>query len=433
MMYLRTCKLPWLVGLFLLNTDSAAASMDDVFRYFNEDFNRLSPAQLVGRYATVIDHLSGLSIVNSPDLVTKSRGELIEEYMKSSHDRPYQQKSGEQAGFEFILRAHGFLDKDEEYTAHFVDQNFDDLVGFYNFSLDQLVLLEGLSTSQMEDTLMHEMVHAGQNHAVGLDRMYEDDEITLDEFLARSAIVEGQAQAMKSLVKIAEYDIDVQQKKLIDNLEQWRHQVYAQLGTEGELAAFKLFPYVDGFIFVLDQYLTHEVKRFESMLIDLPTTTSQILHRTKIEGRNYGNRTTLAKLKLPSSSLPDTEKQFSSRLGEFYVQRMFGNVFSHEQSANQTAAAGWVDDEVLVLRSGGRDYAVWELVWSTEKDAIEFAERYRKFITMSGNKPMGNDTESEASGQASVLVDKQRKRTLVFAGGPADDERTAILKLTEWP
>ncbi len=428
---LKICNIPLicLTVSLAFNNAVSATGMDDVIHYFDNDFSRFTPSLLIERNSSIIEHLSGLSIGHNFNYKIKRRGDLLQEYSKSFHEVSYQKRPEEQAGFEYTLRSHDFLAEEVKFLPGLVKLNYGDIAGYYDFTDKMLVLLDGLSTEQMEATLLHEMVHAGQDNVIGLQNVYDYERMSFDETLARKAVIEGQAQIISFLIEFADYDIDNTQKtKLLKKLSQSRYEEYVKDGTGEHLMPFKLFPYIDGALYVLAEYWLQDNREFSNMLKHLPKTTEQVLHGLEPGDYEYEKLTNLEQLQRSLASFNDSSIVYRSRQGEFYILRLFTNIFPNDEAINRSAAGGWADDEIVVFRTGDRTYSVWELFWDNETDVTEFVERYQQYLLKSSHLTAIHNSGSKLNVLSNIVFDNQAKHVLIFSGDIYDSERKEIIE-----
>ncbi len=388
-----------------------AEGIGDAIQYFNEDFGRVSPEDYINRYKHKIKKITGLEVSDTLKIESSTKG-FLREQAHSSHDAINSEKElHENEGFEFILRSHGFLGEDEQYKSSYFFHSYDEIAGYYDIEQQKMVLLETRDDESMQALLLHEMMHAAQDNYLRLNSIYSNNELSLDEYFAKTALIEGQAEAVGYLENLSKLQYEYDPLEILDKFDDWLLGLTSN--TEDSSEVFKSFPYAYGLFFVLEQYFMHENKDFKVMLENLPTTTEQVLHRDKYVECEPRKETNLEAIDFSSSNLfAEVDVLLATTLGEFYILQMFSNTLSESSVSSRSIASGWGGDHMVVLRNGEQKFSVWETVWDTSNDALLFYEEYKK---------IGNQADNDDFVEKNIFLHEKNNRVLVFAGDVPGD------------
>ncbi|HYO89099.1 MAG TPA: hypothetical protein VER79_10640 [Candidatus Limnocylindrales bacterium] len=254
----------------------------------------------------------------------------------------------------------------------------------------------GSSLSITEQVIfVHEYTHALQDQHFGLDAL-NDPAVTAvpDRALALTALIEGDATAAMQV-----YAQELMRQNPLAALSLLAEGALSNTltlppGTPEVLARELLFPYEDGFDFVLAISRESGWDAVDAAYANPPTTTEQILHPEKyLAGEG-------------AIEQPDWEigppwlgegwvERWNVPLGEYYLREHLRTLMPATQAS--AAATGWGGDRFTVFESseGAR---LWVLTsgWDTPEDEAEFLEAYREGLTNAYGPVLREDNRCHA-------------------------------------
>jgi len=282
----------------------------------------------------------------------------------------------------------GHLDRDEPQDLMDFQHGF--IGGFYSYDKTLWVVtdkdrieLDELSQWELL-TLVHEMVHAIQDHHFNLARTGGAAQHTLDASLAWSSVVEGDAIYHEG--RWAEAALGIPADEVLGD-GSW-HDIPA--GLHRELS----FPYTAGADAVAWFIEAHGREALNSLLQDPPSATSQILHPELLasgwEPEYLYSYSTLPQRQIRASlGIWWTPRQ-SGTLGEFHLANyLLGDApFDRDwfkRDANRAvldAVEGWTGDRYYLFANPEGEAALVAYVrFADEGEAREFAEAHRAIAT----------------------------------------------------
>ena len=273
-----------------------------------------------------------------------------------------------------LYRLLGYLRADQDYYSLYVSLADSDILGFYNPLNDTLVVgteggtasFEALSAGE-RGVLVHELVHAIQDHHFRLDEKFKTVVDDLDRNLAYTAVVEGDANTHQQLYRRRA------------GLAAGPHVFLTLSGTQQlplPIAREFQFPYTMGADWITGVRGKGGTAAIDQLLETPPSGTWQVLHP---------DRTGFTPAEAP---LPD----LSRALGEGW-NRDSGGTFGEFQWGNflQTrlrgldslaAASSWIGDGYGVYRNGGESIAVFSARTTASGDA-KLSAAVREWIASS--------------------------------------------------
>ena len=251
-----------------------------------------------------------------------------------------------------------------------------DVVGFYDRVAKELLILSSGQQGLHPDekwVFVHEVIHALQDEAIGLDSLYPDKWLREDSLLARKALVEGDARYFDWRYR-NEFLTDAEKSQLFTSFsgggssEVREIQFFSKIGR---------FPYSKGIQFVY-QLLRHGgVEALNQAFANLPQSTEQILWPEK-----YLAGETPVEISLPDflqALGPSWHVLDSGVIGEYILRLYLENHLDEETALN--GASGWGGDSYAIVRDGEEgDTALVSLsVWDYAYEAEEFFETYEQY------------------------------------------------------
>ena len=234
------------------------------------------------------------------------------------------------------------------------------VVGFYDPKRKTLFVVEGRSGVERETVIRHELTHALQDQYVNLDSIQNtlgDD----DRVEAAQAVFEGHATVMMvgNAARTIAWD------KARESIRDARAASPVFSAAPAFLAEGLLFPYLGGAEFVRNAM--GDGASSAQLLTNLPTSTSQILHRER-----WGAQANPAEV-VRFAAPPGTTIRYQNSFGEFETRLMLAELLG-DVSRGSTAARGQDGDQYAVIAMPDADGFAWVCVWDTPLDAEEFAE-----------------------------------------------------------
>lgn len=234
------------------------------------------------------------------------------------------------------------------------------VVGYYDPKSKTLYVVEGRAGVERETVIRHELTHALQDQYVNLDSIQNiqgDD----DRVEAAQAVFEGHATVMM----IGNAARTIAWDKARESIREARAANPVFGAAPGFLAEGLLFPYLGGAEFV--RTAMGDGVTSAQLLAELPTSTSQVLHRDKWGPR--GNPADLVRITAPAGLKIGYQNSF----GEFETRLALAELLGDVGRA-AAAARGHDGDRFAVLALPSGDGLAWVTVWDTPLDAEEFAE-----------------------------------------------------------
>ena len=211
------------------------------------------------------------------------------------------------------------------------------------------------------------MVHALQAQHLNLNQTFKQEKDS-DRALSYQSVIEGDATLamlayLASLVNVP-FEVFVQKMSTIgDQIKEHLQGGQVQISTAPAIVRVSLLsPYMDGLMFMAEQYRRGGWEAVDAAHRDLPKSMEQILHPEK-----YLDREPPRSLKLPELSNLRTQGYTLVKrdtLGELELSVFFAKNSGEDRNAK--AASGWAGDRLHVYRSTeGEGAAVWLTAWDS--------------------------------------------------------------------
>jgi hypothetical protein len=316
---------------------------------------------------------------------------------------------------ELVLKKFGLLPRDFDLEKLLVALLREQIAGYYDPKTKTVNLLDWVPMEEQEPVMAHELTHALQDQAIGLDKWMKKGDKDLGEIKkdptpediendemndAREAVVEGQAETVMMQYELAPVGRSIADSpELVETME-------AQManGTD-DSKVFKdapiflkeslTFPYSYGMRFVIKlMEKGGREKAFAGVLVNPPHTTRQIMQpETYLSGE-----------KIAPMRVPEFKRDFKD-----YVKFDFGAMGEFDVAVLIEQYAGKKLSERLYPEwRGGYYYAarpkndaaaplglIYVSRWSSAEKASEFAEIYARSLTKRYKKAeeVGNASE----------------------------------------
>jgi len=234
------------------------------------------------------------------------------------------------------------------------------VVGFYDPKSKTLYVVEGRPGVERETVIRHELTHALQDQYVNLDSIQnvvgEDDRVE-----AAQAVLEGHA----TVIMIGNAARTIAWDKARESIRDARAASPLFAAAPAFIAEGLLFPYLGGAEFV--RTAMGDGVSSAALLRDIPTSTSQILHRERWGAS--GNAAESVRI-TPAAG---ATVRYDNSFGEFETRLLLADLTGDVGRA-VAAARGMDGDRYAVVAVRGGEGLLWASVWDTPLDAEEFAE-----------------------------------------------------------
>jgi hypothetical protein len=335
---------------------------------------------------------TGLSIKKHVKRRLTSRDEVVAYLTKHMKDDDVKRLQRS----ELVLKKFGLLPRDFNMEKLLVDLLREEVAGYYDPKTKTVNLLDWVPMEEQEPVLAHELTHALQDQAVGLDKWMKKGEKDLGEIKkdptpediendeiddAREAVIEGQAQAM-----MFQYALAPAGRSLVDSPDLVQAMETETLTGTPNTKVFNeapifmkeslTFPYSYGMNFVVKLMENGgKEKAFAGVLANPPHTTRQIMQpETYMSGE-----------KIEPMSVPEFSRDFKNyqkfdigAMGEFDVAVLIEQYAGKESS--KRLYPEWRGGYYYAARPKDSATAPLGLLyvsrWSNAEKASEFAEIY---------------------------------------------------------
>jgi hypothetical protein len=329
----------------------------------------------------------------------------------------------------------GFFDRDLDLRPVFAASSSDWVGATYSPTRKQITLVG----TARDDVLVHESVHAIQDQNFGLNDY--DDLSSSDGFLARRALVEGDA----TLAQYRFYGETIAQPGFTVDRWDWA-AVFADSRdfADGQLADadypvlfvdYVSFVYSRGLEYCADNLMgvtladpvaapaPHDWTREDAAFTTRPPLTTRAVLALDLGGGEPPAEVGLAEV--PAALADQLELVDWDRLGHWYVYLLLYPL--RDQLAADALAAAWRADRALFLRAtaGGATSVLWTSDWATEADADSVAAA---MWTLLGQNPIKGDPANRALSNDGELVHIERRGTrLVVARNLAAEQLDVLV------
>lgn len=309
--------------------------------------------------------------IGAPELITREelRGELQqifdEEYPPEERQRD-----------NLTLRAFGLLGPDEDVAELQLQLLGDGVLGFYDDTDRRMVVVTDSGIDAVAKlTYAHEYTHALQDAAFGLDSLETDAVGEDDRGLARTALIEGDANTVMfawAFAHLAQEEIlELQEIPLPDTT-----------GIPSWMVAQLDFPYTFGQSWVSElaggDLLAPDFSEVDAAFADAPTSTEQVIDIAKWYDREEPMPVEVPDLAVALGE--GWEEVDTSAVGQATISIIL-EFFGAAPAEAGFAAEGWGGDRATVVTGPGGDFAlVWRLAWDSAADAGEFADAYGSVV-----------------------------------------------------
>ena len=358
---------------------------------------------------------TGLAIKKQVKRRLTSRDEVVSYLTKHMKDEDVKKLQRS----ELVLKKFGLLPRDFDLEKLLVALLREQIAGYYDPKTKTVNLLDWVPMEEQEPVMAHELTHALQDQAIGLDKWMKKGDKDLGEIKkdptpediendemndAREAVVEGQAETVMMQYELAPVGRSIADSpELVETME-------AQManGTD-DSKVFKdapiflkeslTFPYSYGMKFVIKLMEKGGRERaFAAVLANPPHTTRQIM-----QPETYLSGEKIAPMRVPEfkRDFKDYVKFDIGAMGEFDVAVLIEQYAGKKLS--ERLYPEWRGGYYYAARPKNNAAAPLGLIyvsrWSSAEKASEFAEIYARSLTQRYKK--AEETGEPALGEAS--------------------------------
>jgi hypothetical protein len=213
-----------------------------------------------------------------------------------------------------------------------------------------------------QGNILHELTHALQHQHFNLDSFLPPKSLTSDEFLARLALVEGDAVVTE---RTAQSSLPPTRVEVSSSLSPGAagRSLQRQCKLPPLFQAFFAFPYQDGAAFVSALRSRGGVSLLNRAFTAPPRTTSEILHPDLFGTFTDSMLSTRTVLERQPGDSPTDQTLFTDRAGELGVA-LYLSHFVNEGVA-RTAAEGWRNDSLSLVQTAQQKLRLrWQISMS---------------------------------------------------------------------
>jgi len=339
---------------------------------------------------------TGLAIKREVKRKLTSRDEVVSYLTKHVNDEDTQRLRRS----ELVLKKFGLLPRDFDLQTFLVALLREEVAGYYDPKTRTVNLLDWVPMAEQEPVMAHELTHALQDQAVGLQKWMKKGDKDLGEIKkdptpadiendeidnTREAVLEGQAQAM-----MIQYALAPAGRSITSSPDLVNAMVDETLTGTSSTKVFNsapiflqeslTFPYSYGMQFVIQLMQKQgKEKAFEGVLKNPPHTTRQIMQP---ETYMAGERVEPMRLPDFKHDFKDYQKFDIGAMGEFDVAVLVEQYAG--KSASKKLYPGWRGGYYYAAKPKGDAAAPIGLLyvsrWSDEDQAAAFAAIYAESL-----------------------------------------------------
>lgn len=332
----------------------------------------------------VVAEMTGIDEADPVPVVMLTRSE-VRDYLIETIDREYPE--GELVKRGQCLAALGLIPEGYDLEAGIIELITEEAGAFYDPRTDDMKgiadLHPMLKAPQMQKMIIsHELTHALQDRVVDLSALYLDSLSDMDREYCIRVVIEGMASNvmlpyMNDLTLDESPDVQAFMRAGFD-------MKYSGSGG-GAMGRSPLYvresllsPYAEGGGFVQTWLGKNPDKKLKDLLLDIPSTSEQVMHYEKLEEGDEA--TPIAPSHLASVAPESWDLFYANTLGEFDILMLFKSHEDTERFAEELAS-GWdgcrwqaywnEDDELIILGLS---------VWDSKEDARDFAVGFERVL-----------------------------------------------------
>jgi hypothetical protein len=257
-------------------------------------------------------------------------------------------------------------------------------LAFYDSNSKDLIFSENASEKISTGYIAHELAHVYQDQQWTSDKLWEayKKKNNREIFNITNYMIEGYAELVREAYEQSQASSALDQVDL--SMELGKVVSSSCLLCESEEPASNL-PYILGLKFMLHQYKDGGWQKVEDSLLNLPSSSEQIIHPEKL-GEDLPTSVSLPTWE--DKELP-MEKIYDGPMGEAYLLAKLLKLGQDERMAFQTAS-GWDGDCAQIYKNDkGEELFVWRILFDRVEDAVQLEEFLRQAGLSQKNLRMG--------------------------------------------
>lgn len=304
-----------------------------------------------------------------------------------------------------VLAAYGLVPPEYDYVDGAYRLIQGRIAGYYDPADDSMVLVDDLDEENAVQTLAHELVHALQDQAFGIDAMIKYRPGAGDEIAAAHSLIEGDAtSAMFEVVLGSAFDVSDGALRTILTASSAMSEVGS---TPKVLQASLNAPYVDGFAFVQELRRRGGWSTVDGAFKDPPRSTEQLLHVEKFAARE-------PPIPIPPMAVTPLGGDFRPVLDDVVGEQGLRITLEDWTSRAEAlrAAAGWGGDRYVVARRDGANGPTFAVGWLLRLDSTADASEVTRILERRHGK------RCSVRAQLGPFAWRARGKDIAFVGGP---------------
>lgn len=289
----------------------------------------------------------------------------------------------------FLNTMLGMIPVNYDYKKELIELYTSQIGGYYDPKAERYVMPTWVPDILQVPTAIHELTHALQDQHYNLDSFSDPKKFTLDQVLARAALVEGDAMAVMVNFQRKELgQASIQKEASVDSLV-LQQSISLMLIPQFTAAPYSigysmLFPYTSGLRFVHAVLKQGGWTAVDHAFRNPPESTEEVLHPEKFFAEGNDFREIKDQEALDLSNTSNAKIEFGTTLGEFTLSLMLGTHIPKDVAAK--AAAGWAGDRALIINQGSKRGVLLYTEWDSPEEAKEFYEAAQKFVNILSEK-----------------------------------------------
>ncbi len=375
-----------------------------------------------------ISQVRGLDVL-APVPVSLRDQDEVEAILLEEFEREFSEE--ELANEALLMYFLGLLPRDYDIKAGLIDFYKDEAAAFYDFRKDEMVLITpirspryasmmmipGYRKSMREMVLSHELVHALDDQHFNLERFSARTIPNDDHLVAIQAVAEGSA-ILFSYLYLFEDLLSLRpdmMEELIDDLDRSMDRELARSKVPEAVIAPVFFAYSQGFRFVHAVYKERGIEGVNALYEDETLSTENILHPDGyLAGTDLPVNVELEKPGQGDGGESPGLELLEDTFGEFGVEIILRHYLPADVA--EKAAEGWAGDRYALFEGPGGTVLIWDSVWDTEADTLEFHEVLLEMLMSKheGLKKIGEKEEVQEftndNNDVSIILLKNERR-----------------------
>lgn len=344
-----------------------------------------------------VEDLRGLKFKNHVSLQTIGPDKL-KEYLNTALNEVLPQSKID--AYEVVFYQLGFINQPIDFKDLMIKLYSEQVAGFYDDQTKQLYVVDKFDIDDKLTRMIiaHEICHALQDQNYNIAKLPYKDPNNDDLAMAVTSIVEGDAMTLMS-----EYAVKNISLSMITELSKYLEIDQSALtNAPFFIQQSLLFPYIEGMEFINYINFNEISDKRESIFIDYPKSTEQILHPEKFFV-NRDDPTTFSLQNISDQLGIEWKEKINNVFGEASIKMYFQESLDYNTAS--MSAEGWDGDRYALYENESGDIIIyWKSIWDSQTDAQEF---YDSFINKLKITNPSIKIETNESNIATASFDKK--------------------------